>query len=213
MEAIEIMTMHGFSLNSKDFECGIIPNVFSYGKEEGLSMLKFALANTDGSINLDACLAKVVDNSSCYDLSQVAIWVFYRQDNIMAIIGLVLLGFVERQFSELDLNNNGTISYTDFLAATIESHNGAVINEELIEDAFDKLTMEPNQTTIEPDDIQAVLLKSSSCSKNDPNNTKSSDVSEEAKHILEEVNPENGTVDYETFAAMFERNDEQNQSS
>jgi calcium-dependent protein kinase len=120
---------------------------------------------------------------------------------------------LEYIFSELDLNNNGTISYTDFLAATIESHNGAVINEELIEDAFDKLTMGPNRTTIEPDDIQAVLLKSSSCSKNDPNNTKSSDVSEEAKYILEEVNPENGTVDYETFAAMFERNDEQNQSS
>jgi calcium-dependent protein kinase len=102
---------------------------------------------------------------------------------------------LEGIFHELDMNNTGVISYTDFLSATLESH--CEVDVEMVAEAFDKLDVE-STGAIEKENIEALLPEIT----DDETNGHKNPVDE----ILQEVNAPDGKVDFETFSSMFNEN-------
>jgi calcium-dependent protein kinase len=102
---------------------------------------------------------------------------------------------LEGIFHELDMNNTGVISYTDFLSATLESH--CEVDVEMVAEAFDKLDVE-STGAIEKENIEALLPEITADETNGHKNP--------VDEILQEVNAPDGKVDFETFSSMFNEN-------
>lgn len=102
---------------------------------------------------------------------------------------------ISELFDELDMNDAGFISYTDFLSSTLESMGK--VDKEMIAEAFDKLDVE-STGFIDKENIESVLLADS----------QKDEASAQAEEILGEVNADhNGKIDFETFFSMFEDED------
>lgn len=93
-------------------------------------------------------------------------------------------------FVKLDVNCNGEIMYTEFLAATLE--NASELEESQIKEAFDVISKNNNYITKK--DIKKVLGAKRKVK---------SDV-DRLKQEIDEVFDSTDKIDYDTFAGMFE---------
>ena len=86
----------------------------------------------------------------------------------------------------------GVISYTNFLAATLEAR--CDINKDMVADAFDKIDVE-GTGAIDKADVAKLLPEDTEWKK---------DGEDPAETILQEVNVDDGKLDFQAFANLFD---------
>lgn len=99
-------------------------------------------------------------------------------------------------YEKLDINNNGGITYTEFIAATLET--GGELEENLLQQAFDLISSDKKYIT--PSDVESIVTESL---KDRDNLAK---VEKMVKHQMRRFTKKHRQerIDYEEFAKMFE---------
>lgn len=99
-------------------------------------------------------------------------------------------------YEKLDINNNGGITYTEFIAATLET--GGELEENLLREAFDLISS--NKPYITPQDVESIVTESV---KDRDNIAK---VEKMVKHQMRRFTKKHRQekIHYEDFAKMFE---------
>ena len=99
-------------------------------------------------------------------------------------------------YDKLDINNNGGITYTEFIAATLET--GGELEENLLREAFDLISS--NKRYITPEDVESIVRESV---KDRANIQKAQKM---VKHQMRRFTKKHREekIHYEDFAQMFE---------
>ena len=102
-------------------------------------------------------------------------------------------------FKKLDVNMNGEIMYTEFLAATLEADGE--LEEAQLEEAFDMISKKSKYITLK--NCMKIVGDSKNMSKRRGKNTKKDEMSE-LKAEIEAIFKNKEKYSYEDFAMMFE---------
>ncbi len=99
-------------------------------------------------------------------------------------------------YNKLDINNNGGITYTEFIAATLET--GGELEENLLREAFDLISS--NKRYITPEDVESIVRESV---KDRANIQKAQKM---VKHQMRRFTKKHREekIHYEDFAQMFD---------
>ena len=99
-------------------------------------------------------------------------------------------------YEKLDINNNGGITYTEFIAATLET--GGELEEHKLREAFDLISS--NKRYITPADVESIVCESLK------DRGSSAKVKKMVKHQMRQMSKKHRQkqIQYEEFAEMFE---------
>lgn len=99
-------------------------------------------------------------------------------------------------YDKLDINNNGGITYTEFIAATLET--GGELEEDQLREAFDLISS--NRRYITPKDVETIV--SESLKDRDNKEVVKSNIQRQMRRFSKKHKEEQ--IRYEDFAEMFE---------